>query len=522
MTRPIQKLLDTFVKPCASYYEPAIPEIKYPCFVRIQDYVDADVPSSSSNEDDDGYRKTAIVWDEIGMARDKLARHAARISSGTCGIDDDVDDVVGLYPRLWIENTTPPPRKSSGFGAIVDPTADDDAESSFTVATFNTLARGLSSGPADLFPPPFARDESAEPFEIYGGFSSVRSPEIVLDFEVRKWRLLHVLLGGGLCDGIDGGRDIGHHRSRPAFDVLALEEVDEYNSFFRPLLLNEVDDSGEDRSTGRTLINGYRGAFQPKPHSPCIPLGWYSDGVALIWNPDKFRTIARPSDMGSDRPDDVVDWIEKGSFDGKAHDCDHDEGHIGNPCNQVYVIVPLQLRGSDKCLVVVATHLKAKKGRHNERIRQAQATELRRRTEEIASTLIEQGRKDVGILIVGDFNSGPSDAAVRCILSNEGKERTTDCAITCSFQSAYPLIDTDSPRENSLYTSWKIRGDQISRRIIDYIFYASRPIVGEKGGEWLKCTHYLSVPNDCDVEKDRFPGFRYPSDHLLIAAKFDY
>ncbi|KAL3817605.1 hypothetical protein ACHAXA_006494 [Cyclostephanos tholiformis] len=516
MTHPIQGLLDRFGnEACASPAVIANPA-KYPCFVRMHDYVDADVPSSANDDDRD--RKTAIVWDKLRMAQDKLARAAGIHSSGVCEIDK-IDDVVGLYPRFWVENKTP--SRQWGKSAISDPAKVDDGKFSFTVATFNTLARGLSSGPADLFPAPFAREDLAEPFEIYGGFSSVRSPEIVLDFDVRKWRLLHVLLGGGLRDGIDGDSGAtAHHWSRPAYDILALEEVDEYNSFFRPLLLNDVDVTEEDRTTERFhFINGYHGVFQPKPHSPCIPLGWYSDGVALFWNPDKFQTIARPSSLENHDADDIVTWIERGSFDGKLQDCDHDEINISNLRNQVYVIVPLQLKDSDKCLVVAATHLKAKKGLHNERIREAQATELRQRTEKMASELVKQGRSDVGILIVGDFNSESNDTSVRCILSQEG--RSTNCA-KWLFQSAYPLQDTDSSRENSLYTSWKIRGDEISRRIIDYIFYASRSTVGEKGGEGLHCTHYLSVPNDSEVENDRFPGFRYPSDHLLIAAKFVY
>ncbi len=38
----------------------------------------------------------------------------------------------------------------------------------------------------------------------------------------------------------------------------------------------------------------------------------------------------------------------------------------------------------------------------------------------------------------------------------------------------------------------------------------------------MRCTHFLSVPEGEEVEEGGFPGFRYPSDHLLIAAKFRY
>ncbi len=504
MAPRIHQLSDRFGKSRACR---ATPNPGHTCFVRMQNYVDPDVPPSAAGGERDRRKTAASAWEKIGLARDKLARAAA-------------GDDVRLYPRFWNE-AIPPREGRREASSVVGPAKDDGGpEFSFTVATFNTLARGLSSGPADLFPAPLAGEvPEGSSFETYGGFSSVRSPEVVLDFDVRKWRLLHVLLGGGL-GGVDGCGDAAHQQRwspQPAFDVLALEEVDEYNSFFRPLLLNADDAVDKDRSSERAhFIDSYHGVFQPKPRSPCVPLGWYSDGVALLWNTEKFRTMERPPDL-ENADADVVDWFEKGSFDwrGVQHGGDRDENNSGEVSNQVYVIVPLQVRESDKCLVVAAAHLKAKEGRPNERARQFQAAELSHRAVQVADQLVEQGRKDVGILIVGDFNSEPHESSVRCILSRE--EECTGRAKSWPFQSAYPLLETDPSRENSLYTTWKIRRDRVSRRIIDYIFFASRPTAGGGG---LRCTHYLSVPKDVDVEEDRFPGYRYPSDHLLIAAKF--
>lgn len=153
----------------------------------------------------------------------------------------------------------------------------------------------------------------------------------------------------------------------------------------------------------------------------------------------------------------------------------------------------------------LATHLKAKKGTINEKLRYQQTLELRQHAEQTANQLIEQGW-NTSIVIAGDFNSEPDEAAINCILSDNEELCYNTKART--FQSAYPLSEDG----NTLYTTWKTRKDGTTRRVIDYIFY---------GGHGLECTHYLSVPEDDEVEEDRLPGFRYPSDHLLIGAAFN-
>ncbi len=187
-----------------------------------------------------------------------------------------------LYPRFWKEASYPPPPDVAGAvggdddGIVSGNNDRDDFARSFTVAQLNVLARGLSSGPADLFPPPFPRDDSPKrDGNCYGGFVGVQNPEVVLDFDVRKWRLLHVLLGGGLREDEESGSEMTDgDDSRPAFDIVALEEADEYNSFFRRVLVDDCEEEDRPSATGDEHgLNRYRGAFQPKPQSPCVPPG---------------------------------------------------------------------------------------------------------------------------------------------------------------------------------------------------------------------------------------------------------
>ena len=400
--------------------------------VRAQNYVDDDIPSD-----------LAQLWSKIVGAKNILNAHHKNVE---------------LYSRSW-----------TGTDEIVEERGGDSTSCFFTAAQFNALAKGLSAGPNNLFPTPFEKDSALNDGN-YGGFTALTKPEIVMDFDhVRKWRLLEVILGGGLNKNDGFIADDG--RLLPAYDILAMEEIDEYYSFFEPILVK----------------NGcYCGIYQPKPYSPCVRFGWYSDGVVLLWNKEKFKAIDKciHGDFNNSET-----WVVRGSFKGGAE-----------YQNQVHIVVPLQIIGSNKCVVVAATHLKAKKGETkgvpNEKIREAQAIELRRLSEQLANQLKCLGWKDVSILILGDFNSDPDSACVRTILCEKGD---------WNFQSAY--------EHDGEYTTWKTRKDGTTRRVIDYIFHA---------GDGLHCKQVLSIPSDKELEKTHLPGFCYPSDHLLIAGKFQY
>lgn len=406
--------------------------------IRLQNYVDEDIPSDR-----------AQIWSKIIETRHILEKH---------NVDGNGNNVE-LYPRSWEPSSQQQQQQSVKVDdSATDSTNADDSSSCFTVAQFNTLARGLSSGPNDLCPTPFETDSELHDGS-YGGFTELTHPEVIFDFDrLRKWRLLEVILGGSdACNS--GGR-----LKSPAFDILALEEVDEYHSFFEPVLVKH---------------GCYCGIFQPKPYSPCVRFGWYSDGVALLWKTEKFNLIDECIDGHGNNETCVV----KGSFEGGA--------------NQVHIIVPLQIKGTDKCIVVAATHLKAKKGTTNEQIRLSQASEIRRRSEQMADQLKELGWKEVNILILGDFNSEPDSVSVRSILCDkEWKFRST-------------VDDNDDS-----YTTWKTRKNGTTRRVIDYIFHTSE--------DGLQCKEVLSIPRDEELEKTYLPGFRYPSDHLLVAAKFHF
>jgi endonuclease/exonuclease/phosphatase family metal-dependent hydrolase len=68
-------------------------------------------------------------------------------------------------------------------------------------------------------------------------------------------------------------------------------------------------------------------------------------------------------------------------------------------------------------------------------------------------------RKEVSILLLGDFNSEPHESTVRSILCSEKKkDDDSSSSKLWHYQTAYSLpLNQDKPIENddSLYTTWK-------------------------------------------------------------------
>jgi len=352
-----------------------------------------------------------------------------------------------LYRRRWVSLDDCSEIDKGINGDSVDGTAK-----TFSVMQFNALAEGLSSGPAAKKPfrvnPDDKHAESEKLGKGYGGFTNIPSPETTLDFSKRRWRLLEVILSGG---------------GDSLFDLIAMEEVDRFVGFFLPML----------------QLFGYEGLFVPKARSPGVRMGWYSDGCCLFWKKESFELISERRNVYS----------------------------VGS---QVYMIVVLKHLPTNHVLVVAVTHLKAQKSEANEKIRCRQIEEL---LAEIAG-VVAQGAKNsdggISALILGDFNADPPSNVT--LFEESAVQLVLDCnlhAITGSpfeLTSAYEM----EPPPPSFYTTWKTRGAETVRRIIDYIFY---------GGS-LRCEATLEVPSEDELESARLPGLRHPSDHMMIAAKF--
>ena len=269
-----------------------------------------------------------------------------------------------LYPRFW-ENAD---KKQPG-------TSEND-ENVISILQFNTLAEGLSAGP-DKEPPFGAKNVHENEKSVYGGFSAIPTPEVLLDFAVRRWRILEAILSPDLTN---------------LPDIIAMEEVDRYRGFFAPAL----------------SCFGYSGVFASKPHSPGVKAGWYSDGCCLFWKETKFKLVSERKN----------------------------EYRVGS---QVAMIITLRHVSSGQLIVVAVTHLKAQKNATNEKIRCRQVEELI--DEIGRSTTDARSAIPVAVLIAGDFNADPpsqiagDESAVAKILDLAGtREEPT------RYKSAYDVL----------------------------------------------------------------------------------
>lgn len=212
---------------------------------------------------------------------------------------------------------------------------------------------------------------------------------------------------------------------------------------------------------------GYEGLFLPKVHSPGVKLGWYSDGCAILYKTSAF------------------------SLKGQQR-------HAYRDGNQVCLVARLQHLHTNQVVTVAATHLKAQQKEACEAMRKQQVDQL-------LNELLPSATADTDgpILVLGDFNTEPSSSSVKQMQDS-------------SFASVYDLKD-----DPNLVTTWKTRGNDTVRRTIDYIFYTNSND-GDKSSSTnkVKCTATLSIPFE-EMKKEQLPSLRYPSDHILIGAKFE-
>ena len=545
-----------------------------PRWIRLENQIDATVQSIQSSSQ---------VWDKIRQVRqwqyDQLMEKEGIHQTKPASIN------TNLYPRYWKPRTipsslseSPPPAAQTNTANIqtiptssnspTGPTANTNT--TFSVLQFNTLAEGLSAGPDAKVPFPsstwtinnngtsMTTTTNASSSYFYGGFSSLPYPQVTLDFDVRRWRLLEVLLGGGLLN----------HSSadyRPAYDILALEEVDRYGGFLGPLLVQQF---------------GYQGVFCPKVQSPGVRLGWYSDGCALLWHTGTFELMGRPQRIP----------------------------YQGRGTTQVCLLVTLQHLVTRQPILVAVTHLKAarphpscrnndKKNEPNpshstsrtssahEPIRLTQVQQLIQEIERVqtdyyySSQQQQQPPREGGeplqggkvpwllpVVLAGDFNADPpvfrtndntmngdgndDESAIGYLLRHGRRNHDTDVNHSSgTFDSAYTEIFSDQQHQKNddrFYTTWKMRGSSTTQRAIDYIFYhsgspsnntpsvkkeevsssspaspsmSSSPPVGNH--HQLVCQATLSIPKGSELEATKLPGLRYPSDHLAIGAQFE-
>jgi len=199
-------------------------------------------------------------------------------------------------------------------------------------------------------------------------------------------------------------------------DVLCLMEVDRFQDL-------------EAELGGR----GYTGLWTPKVDS--------KDGVAIFWKHQKL-TLLKWSDV-----------------------------RLSPTQSQVALLAVFQMK-IEKPFLVAATHLKAKPGFEEVRLKEGEVLLEN-------ANAFHQGPA----VICGDFNDVPSSLVANLFLEN-------------GFNRVMP--------SNAEWTTWKKRADGEVKRTIDYIWIGA-----------MKPISALAIPD----LKEPLPQVDYPSDHLALAAQ---
>ncbi len=152
----------------------------------------------------------------------------------------------------------------------------------------------------------------------------------------------------------------------------------------------------------------------------------------------------------------------------------------GTPHSQLALIAQLRNLADGGIIQVATTHLKAKPGHEELRLRQVEQ-------------LIAGLDASLPTIVTGDFNDVPGSLA--------------HAHVATHLRSAYADVLGAEPA----WTTWKVRGDEETRRTIDYVWYS------EPHFRALSC---LDLPAEDRVQPERFPSWQYPSDHLSLAVQF--
>ena len=145
-------------------------------------------------------------------------------------------------------------------------------------------------------------------------------------------------------------------------------------------------------------------------------------------------------------------------------------------------------------------------------MRREQINELAEEAEAARCRIIEKrnmAKEEVPIVLMGDFNAElktpqgfSGSGAIKSLLERQNTPHLSS------------VHDIESDPE--LYTTWKTRGEDTVKRTIDFIFYNAKDL----GPGVMRCTHVLGTVHEDEIEKTALPGFKYPSDHLAVGAKF--
>merc|ERR1712139_230306 len=193
-------------------------------------------------------------------------------------------------------------------------------------------------------------------------------------------------------------------------------------------------------------------------------------------------------------------------------------GDTGSESNQPYLHCQFKLKNDTKGkkFDVLTGHFKSGSSSKDQKMKKAHAKWIAERLNEVHAA----GR---AVILACDFNMGCDDKAFTHFNETRNEE------IVSAYERAMIPVDAKKFPTTIKWrmggTQWEKIADEIDiQRIIDYIFYNKDLKESAEEGCWLECVDTLSTPDAETIRKatnDRgLPSMQYPSDHLMIGARF--
>ncbi|KAK9757265.1 hypothetical protein RND81_01G152600 [Saponaria officinalis] len=281
-------------------------------------------------------------------------------------------------------------------------------------------------------------------------------------------------------------------------NFLCLQELDEYDSFYRPSM----------------EIHGYSSIYVQRN-------GQKRDGCGIFYKPSCAELVLQENIEYNDlvksleNDDDSNDNDGKQTYDGCAQeiheDANEDRGDPNDPRVRlkrdcVGIMAAFRLSHPSRHLLIIAnTHIYWDPEWAD--VKLAQVKYLLSRLDQFKILVSERFECTPSVILTGDFNSTPGSEVYNYIISGSSEAKHTDeCPdeLPIPLSSVYECTRGEPPFTNCTpgFTG-----------TLDYIFFSP---LGS-----MKPVSFLELPDsDSPTVAGGLPNYQHPSDHLPIGAEF--
>mmetsp|Transcript_6348 Transcript_6348/g.21837 ORF Transcript_6348/g.21837 Transcript_6348/m.21837 type:complete len:367 (+) Transcript_6348:35-1135(+) len=213
---------------------------------------------------------------------------------------------------------------------------------------------------------------------------------------------------------------------------------------------------------------GYKGIFIAKEKSPTVKLGYPADGCSIFYRASRFEAVSEGK--------------------GEVY-----MGEDGSPMTQHNLRITLRDRETSRELVVATTHLKAKAGEEENKLRVAQTKQLLAGLQQDCSN--PEGSVPRLVILAADFNTTPEMEPVKLV--------------QCHPIGLQSVLQPEGLFQ-AHFSTWKFRGEKEKKELIDFMWHSKElePVSG-----W-------AMPTEVEIGEKGLPNEGYPSDHLSLMYTF--